>query len=157
MVPQELVRLVETGFALDRNGIHGTAHWHRVRTNGLRLAKVTGANQQIVELFALLHDSKRLNDGRDPQHGARAADFAESLRGSVLTLCDEEFELLHYACAHHTSGLIEAEITVQTCWDADRLDLGRIGIRPDARYLCTDAAREPTMIEWAYRQSRTWG
>lgn len=156
MVPQELVHLVETGFALDLDGVHGAAHWARVRTNGLRLAELTGANQQVIELFAWLHDSQRLNDVRDPQHGARAAEFAESLRGSVLTLSDEEFEWLYYACSHHTRGLKEADVTVQTCCDADRLDLGRIGIRPDPRRLCTDAAREPAMIEWAYRQSRTW-
>jgi uncharacterized protein len=45
------------------------------------------------------------------------------------------------------------DITVLTCWDADRLDLGRVGIRPAAHRLCTDAARDPAMIEWAYRRS----
>ncbi len=153
MVPQALVDLVQTGFALHLDGIHGIAHWRRVCANGLRLAKSTGADTVIVELFAFLHDSKRMNDGRDPQHGARAAQFAASLRGSLLTLPDEEFELLRYACEYHTDGLIKAHVTVQTCWDADRLDLGRIGVRPDPRRLCTTAAREASMIEWAYRQS----
>jgi len=32
--------------------------------------------------------------------------------------------------------------TVATCWDADRLDLGRVGIKPDARYLFSDEAKE---------------
>ncbi|MBT5083254.1 MAG: hypothetical protein HOM62_22025 [Rhodospirillaceae bacterium] len=49
--------------------------------------------------------------------------------------------------------LIDADITVQTCWDADRLDLGRAGIVPDPRYLCTDAAKEPRMIEWAHNRA----
>ncbi len=155
MVPQDLTSLVERGFALHLDGIHGRAHWARVRANGLRLAELTGANRQVVELFALVHDSKRLSDGWDLEHGARAAEFVRSLHGSLLDLPEEEFELLHYACAYHTSGLAEAEITVQTCWDADRLDLGRIGIRPDPRRLCTAAAKEPITIEWAYRQSRT--
>jgi uncharacterized protein len=154
LVPQDLVEMVETGFALYLDGIHGRAHWARVRANGLRLAELTGANQQVVELFAILHDSKRLNDGRDPQHGARAAEFARSLLGSLVDLPDEEFDLLHYACTYHTSGMTEADITVQTCWDADRLDLGRIGIMPDPRRLCTGAAKEASTIEWAYRQSR---
>lgn len=154
MISQDLVDVIEQSFALRLDGIHGVAHWTRVRANGLRLAELTGANLEIVALFAFLHDSKRLNDGRDPSHGARAADFAASLQDSLLTLSGEEFELLHFACKHHTDGLTEADITVQTCWDADRLDLGRIGIRPNPRYLCTPAARESTMIEWAYRQSR---
>ena len=97
----------------------------------LGIAEQTGADPQVVELFAFLHDSQRLNDGRDPQHGARAARFAATLRGSLVTLPDDEFELLRYACAFHTDGLIEADVTVQTCWDADRLDLGRIGVMPD--------------------------
>ena len=101
-----------------------------------------------------LHDSKRRNDGHDPRHGARAARFAASIRGSLLDLSDGDLELLRYACEFHTDGLTEADVTVQTCWDADRLDLGRIGILPDPRRLCTPAAREPATIKWAVSQSR---
>ena len=154
MVPQDLVDMVERGFALHLDGIHGRAHWARVLANGLRLAKLTGANRTVVELFAILHDAKRLSDGRDPQHGARAAEFARSLRGSLVDLSQEGFELLHYACVYHTSGMTEADITVQTCWDADRLDLGRIGIMPDPLRLCTEPAKDASTIEWAYRQIR---
>jgi uncharacterized protein len=154
MVPQDLVELVHTGYALHLDSIHGRAHWARVRANGLRLAEHTGANPEVVELFAILHDSKRENDGRDPLHGARAAQFADGLRDSLVTLADDAFELLRFACEFHTNGLTEADITVQTCWDADRLDLGRVGISPDPRRLCTDAAKRAAMIDWAYRQSR---
>jgi len=31
--------------------------------------------------------------------------------------------------------------TVATCWDADRLDLGRVDIKPDTRYLFSDEAK----------------
>ncbi len=47
----------------------------------------------------------------------------------------------------HTDGLTDGDVTLQTCWDADRLDLGRVGITPDADLLCTDAAR--ALIDWA--------
>ena len=154
MISQDLKAIIEQGFALHLDGIHGEAHWTRVRNCGLRLAERTGADPVVVELFALLHDSKRLNDGHDPQHGARAAQFAASLRGSLLDLPDSAFELLRFACEYHTDGLTEADVTVQTCWDADRLDLGRIGIRPDPRRLCTLAAKESATIEWAIAQSR---
>ena len=154
MISEDLMRIVEQGFALHLDGIHGAAHWARVRDNGLRLAKQTGANPEVVELFAFLHDAKRRNDGRDPQHGARAARFAASIRESLLDLPDRDFELLRYACEFHTDGLIKADVTVQTCWDADRLDLGRIGITPDPRRLCTSAAKQPATIEWAVCQSR---
>jgi uncharacterized protein len=41
----------------------------------------------------------------------------------------------------HSHGSTEADSTVQACWDADRLDLVRIGIEPEPDRLCTDAAR----------------
>jgi uncharacterized protein len=154
-VSEELIARVQSEFALSWDGIHGVAHWARVRDNGFKLIELTGANPQIVELFALLHDAKRCNDGKDPGHGKRGAEFARSLHGSLITLPDGDMELLTFACEYHTDGLIEAHVTVQTCWDADRLDLGRIGIRPNPHYLCTPAARDPEMIEWAYQRSRT--
>ena len=83
----------------------------------------------------------------------RAAEFFHQLRGSVIWISDTEAELLAYACTHHSDGYTEANITVQTCWDADRLDLGRVGIRPHPRYLCTAAAKEASLLETAYRRS----
>ena len=38
-------------------------------------------------------------------------------------------------------------------WDADRLDLGRVGIRPAPKRLCTDAARAPEVVLAAYVRS----
>ncbi len=50
---------------------------------------------------------------------------------------------------HHTDGLTEANVTIQVCWDADRLDLGRVGIIPAPNKLCTPAAKKPKMLKWA--------
>lgn len=140
-------------FTMNLKGVHGVAHWSRVRENGLRIAKFSGANTLIVELFAYLHDCCREDDGSDPGHGERAAGFAETLRGSLLHLSDSEFDLLHHAIRDHELGYTKADVTVMTCWDADRLDLGRVGIRPLARYLCTAKAKEPETMQWAYRRS----
>jgi uncharacterized protein len=155
MLPsQELLEVVRQEFALPLDGVHGEAHWARVCENGLRLAEQTGADPKIVELFAYLHDVKRVGDGWDHEHGRRSAEFVRSLQGGLLALPAAKLELLVYACARHSHGLTEADVTVQTCWDADRLDLGRIGIEPDPRHLCTEAAKEPAMIEWAFRRSQ---
>jgi uncharacterized protein len=139
---------------LNWHGIHGFEHWRRVWENGRRLAETTGADLVVVELFAFLHDIKRMSDGRDPGHGQRAADFAWGLRDELVDLEDVHFENLIYACAHHTDGLIEGNVTVRTCWDADRLDLGRVGIQPDPSRLCTIAARRPDVLNWAIRRSQ---
>jgi uncharacterized protein len=124
-----------------------------VRDNGLRLAPKTGANPTLVELFAYLHNSRRLDDDYDAGHGARAAAYLQTLRGRFFEISDEELEMLVYACRHHSDGFMEGDVTVLTCWDADRLDLGRVGILPDPRCLCTTAARDPEMLAWAYRRS----
>ena len=88
MISKELIEELRSQFALDWGGIHGAPHWSRVRVNGLILAKQTGANICVVELFAFLHDSRRFNDDYDPEHGARAACFVESLRGKFFDLSD---------------------------------------------------------------------
>jgi uncharacterized protein len=151
---QELLEVIRQEFVLPLDGVHGEAHWARVRDNGLRMAEQTGADPEIVELFAYLHDVKRENDGWDLDHGRRSAEFVKALQRSLLALSEEKLQLLAYACAHHSDGLTEGDVTVQTCWDADRLDLGRIGIEPDPQHLCTDAAKDPAMIEWALRRSQ---
>jgi uncharacterized protein len=152
-----LVERVCQGFELQLEGIHGAAHWLRVRENGLRLAELTGADPTVVELFALFHDSKRLNDHGDPGHGRRAAEFLRTLREPLAFVGEADFERLLFACTHHTAGWTEADLTVQACWDADRLDLGRVGIRLDPQRLCTPAAREPGLMAWAYARSRAGG
>jgi uncharacterized protein len=154
VIPKDLMETIRSGFALNLAGIHGEAHWARVCDNGLFLSEQTGADPEVVGLFAYLHDAKRRSDGWDLEHGQRAADFFRSLPGALLHLSEEKLDLLVYACAHHSNGLTTADITIQTCWDADRLDLGRVNIKPDPRYLCTPAAKEPGMIEWAFGRSQ---
>ena len=114
---------------------------------GFGLAEETGANIEVVQLFAILHDSQRVNEGGDPDHGPRAAAFALDLRGLLFDLPDHEFRLLHRACAGHTHERTHPNVTIQTCWDADRLDLGRVGITPHPSCLCTDAAKRPDILK----------
>ena len=140
-ITPNLIAMLRREFALEWDGIHGAPHWARVRRNGLRIAAVTKASTRVVELFAFLHDARRLHDGGDREHGARAALLVRELGAAQLAISGEEAELLAYACRHHSDGLIEADVTVQTCWDADRLDLGRVGIRPDPERLCTAVAK----------------
>ena len=66
---------------------------------------------------------------------------------------EAELDLLKEACSHHSDGHLVADVTVMTCWDADRLDLGRVGIRPDPERLCNMAARCQNFIAEAYRRS----
>ena len=154
MITPELISAIKTQYRLDWNGRHGVRHWARVFEIGCKLAEQTGANRNVVELFAIFHDSRRFNEHTDPGHGPRAAELVGKLRGTYLpTLHDEEFSLLCLACHYHTSASTHENITVQTCFDADRLDLGRVGKMPNPQLLCTDFARTKKMIVWAYRNS----
>jgi uncharacterized protein len=148
-----VLHAVLTEYDLPLAGIHGVAHWARVLENGLRLADETGANANVVSLFAVLHDSRRRNEDSDPQHGPKAARFARKLRGSAFDLDDDELQLLCHACQGHTYERTHPDKTIQTCWDADRLDLGRVGIVPHASRLCTDVAKRPDVIQWAHRRA----
>mgnify|MGYP003655686860 CR=1 FL=1 len=137
-----LLLSIQEQYKLNWQGTHGIDHWLRVLDNGIKLqAAHLDANLEVIELFAILHDSRRLNEWTDDGHGRRGADFAATLRGEYFNLRDRDFDMLYYAIDRHSDGLIDGDITVRTCWDADRLDLGRVGIKPDAKYLCTDAGK----------------
>ncbi len=144
-----ILHAVLEDYALPWDGDHGVAHWARVLENGRRLAGETGADSEVVELFAVLHDSRRISEFNDPEHGPRAAEFATTLRGRFFELSDHAFGLLHRACAGHTHELTHPDVTIRTCWDSDRLDLGRVGITPHPSRLCTDVAKRPETIRWA--------
>ena len=101
-----------------------------------------------MRLFALFHDARRVNEHRDHGHGTRGGELARTLRGSLLHLDDARFDLLYEACRLHTDGHTTGDPTLLACWDADRLDLGRVGIVPVPTRLCTDRARE--LLPWAH-------
>ena len=149
--PAAIVKEILRRYALPVRGYHGVVHWSRVWENGVRIAESTGADREVVGLFSLFHDSRRVNEGRDEGHGQRGGDFARTLRGTLVHLDDFRFELLSEACRLHTDGHTTGDPTLLACWDADRLDLGRVGIRPSPKRLCTDAARE--LLDWAHQRA----
>ena len=67
---------------------------------------------------------------------------------------DAEMELLTEALIHHSEGYTQGDVTVRVCWDADRLDLGRVGIEPKPDRLCTETARNDDVLFWAKARSK---
>jgi uncharacterized protein len=127
----------------DRPGIHGKEHWQRVFANAVRIGFLTaGADPFVLAAFAALHDSRRESDSSDPEHGARAAALARDLAASgLLALRADQLDVLCDALVDHDRGLVSDNPTTGVCWDADRLDLPRVGIEVDPRFLSTVAAR----------------
>ena len=150
-----LIKIILEEYSLPVCGYHGVGHWARVLENGERLSEETGANLDVVRLFAVLHDSRRQNESFDPEHGPRAAEFAADLRGTVFELDDDGFSLLSRACSGHTKEENHSDITIQTCWDSDRLDLGRVGITPHPSRLCTEIAKQPEFMIWADSRAKS--
>lgn len=149
MNEKQLVGKILSQYRLNPFGTHGVSHWARVLEIGLCLAEQNGADRAVVTYFSLFHDSRRKNEGLDFNHGLRGANLARRLRHHLMDLDDARFALLLTACTDHTKGKTKGDITVRTCWDADRLDLGRVGKIPVPERLCTDEARKPDMIRWA--------
>lgn len=130
-------------FKLDINGIHGLPHWRRVKRNAHWIAEEMREvpDLEICDLFAFLHDSCRLSETADSDHGNRAANLADDLHGSYFDIGTDRLALLAEALTIHNDQLLHPDLTIKVCLDADRLDLGRIGVTPDRRFLNTTAAR----------------
>jgi uncharacterized protein len=131
--------------------IHGLDHWWRVWKNAQWLYNNKSTvkiaiDMEVVALFALFHDSMRENDNRDPDHGVRGWLLWKYLYdGSGDILTEEQDQRLATACADHDKGLTHPDATIGTCWDADRLDLHRVGIWPDPRFMSTGVAKMLTL------------
>ena len=122
--------------------IHGINHWDRVYQNGKRLL-TPDVNPLVVALFAYLHDSCRVEDGKDIYHGKRASIRIDNLRNTFLKdVSDEELELLKEACSLHTTTHKTGHPTIDACFDADRLDLWRVGIFPAPQKMATEKGKE---------------
>ena len=105
MITRQLLAAIRDGYALDWHGLHGVRPWARVYETGLRLAAENGARPAVVQYFAVFHDSRRLNEGRDDGHRARGARLAEEFRGRFYEVGDEDFALLMKAFNHSSQAM----------------------------------------------------
>lgn len=127
---------------------HGPDHWARVCLHAHAVSRSLGVDPLISHIFAWVHDSQREDDGDDFDHGPRAAAFVMKNRSELFGfLSDAQIETLSSACHSHSNGLTHADEWTLACWDADRLDLWRVDIEPNPRYLCTPYAKEQKTIK----------
>ncbi len=125
-------------------GLHGPLHWEKVERNAIALANLDNRiDKKVVRLFAILHDCHRKNEDDDPDHGRRAAEFTKKLFSEgKLQINLSQLNKLVYAMEEHNEGKTSDDPTIGACWDADRLDLPRVGIAPNVKYLSTEAAKK---------------
>jgi len=154
VLTQPFLDFIAQKYALSHNGFHGIDHWLRVLINGRHLTKQTGADLKVVEYFALIHDVMRHDEDRDINHGNRSADLVLALDGDWLHLSSDQLGQLEEACRYHSMGILTRDVTIQTCWDAARLDLVRVGTKPNPTYLGTAAARNQEFMADAFNRSK---
>jgi hypothetical protein len=122
---------------------HNFWHWEKVEQNVLKFAEIDSRiDKTVCQAFAWIHDTQRESECDDPEHGARAAEYAGKLHEmGKLKINNSQLQILQEACAYHDKGQISDNPTIGACWDADRLDLTRVSIIPDKRLLSTEAAK----------------
>jgi len=140
MIDQGVLYLLRRESLFFNSTIHGVKHWQTVERNAHYLAEFNDADSEVLSYFAYFHDCMRENEYSDRGHGPRAAVFAKQHR-DLIPLDDIQFKQLTDACKGHTHGTRPECITINTCWDADRLDLLRVGIIPDANRLHNEEAK----------------
>ena len=141
--PEALVARVLAAAPHAGSRLHGEQHWQAVARVGAELIESgSGASPAVVFCFAVVHDSQRFDDGIDPDHGLRAARSLSSLT-ALMALSETESEALAVACERHSRAGTDPDATVGTCFDADRLNLWRVGTWPDRPALDGGGPRRP--------------
>lgn len=87
--------------------LHGPGHWGRVELHARAICGHMQIFPVVPVLFAMVHDSQRIDDGADVWHGERAARFVREQRSRQFGfLSAEQLELLAEACVHHSDGQV---------------------------------------------------
>ena len=140
MIKPEVLNLLREESVFFGSPVHGVSHWQTVEQNGHYLADFNGADKKVISYFAYFHDCMRENEYEDSKHGLRGARFAEKHR-KLIDFTEIQFKQLTDACKGHTYGTRPECVTINTCWDADRLDIGRVGITPSSEFLHSSEAK----------------
>jgi hypothetical protein len=123
-------------FLCDPGGVHGLAHgarvlvWANAIGNSMR-ADGEGVDLEVVRWAAVLHDVRRVSDGVDPEHGARAATWIRQDGGPCFSaLTSGRRQAVAHCCEWHVPAdrdtpVMTAEL--RCLKDADALDRVRYG------------------------------
>jgi len=148
----------------DNPSCHGPDHWIRVYNNAMLLADDEGwlegrysVCRDALYWASLFHDSMRINEYDDDGHGGRGAAHLTRYYLSEVSYDGDQDDVLSMAvscCALHTDLMPDNEAllcahlsdmemaVVRLFCDADRLDLDRLGYKPDPNRMFTHAGKE---------------
>lgn len=143
------------GAPLAHDPMHGELHWRAVARAGLRIRDLAPRlDPRVMIAFGMLHDCRRETDDWDPEHGERAALVASRSCPLKRLLGAEGRAVVAEACRLHERGMSRPDAPeLGACWDADRVNLVRLGFRLDPRYF-TILSREDGTLDAVAAQTR---
>ena len=140
---------------------HGRQHWAQVHKLVLALSEQLQLKpwaQACVEVFAWTHELARKNDATEEQHSLESSEYFLRISSRIFPELDtRQRKLIALAIAHHADGTTAWEHILDKgnpiadledscladilgcCWDADRLDLLRMGVIPESKIMSTSA------------------
>jgi len=124
--------------------IHGFPHLERVAILSGRLADALGEDVESAVVMGFLHDSARRDDRGGPGHAHDSAVLARRLLGRFYP--DMDADRICDAIERHADGETTADPLTACLWDADRLELKRLGRTIDTDLLSTEAAKRLARI-----------
>lgn len=117
-------------------GIHGIGHAARVlvlvnQIGNFMIEQGVSLDKEVTLWAAVLHDVRRIDDGQDPLHGQRAAEWVRKsyAHGFFTTLNNHQLQQVIYCCTWHVpdDALIPQITPELICLkDADGLDRVRL-------------------------------
>ena len=140
---EKLKEYLISKFLLGSDSLHGPLYWESVLRYGLLMAsKNKNIDQEVLNLFSYIDDSKRVDEYIDIHHVERAANSLDYLeRLGLINLRENQKELLYLAINHHNAGKTSIDVTIGACWDSDRLELDRVGILPSIKFFSTSEGK----------------
>ncbi len=119
--------------------LHGVSHLRRVAILSGRLANAVGEDVESAVVMGFLHDCARRNDKNDIEH---ARDSEVLARGLVERFYPHlDVDRICEAIAGHADGEVTSDPFTGCLWDADRMELKRIGRTIDLDLLSTKVAK----------------
>lgn len=153
---RNIIRKICDEYKLALHGEHGVNHWLRVLRNGLEIASRTeGVDEEVLFWFAFFHDSKRECENTDIEHGPRASKFVWEER-EKLGLSESQLGKLMKACEIHSHPVKSSDPTIACCIDADKLDLRRVRITPDSKYMSLKESCEADLMASSNKRANEW-
>lgn len=119
--------------------IHGISHLRRVAYLSGRYAYILKINLNDAVIAGYLHDCARENDSNGNSHAYESAYLAKGIIQGNLPVTN--INKIFYTIYHHADGITTKDPFMGCIWDADRLNLLRIGIIPNEKLLSTQLAK----------------